>query len=100
MVSRHGVCKGKGGCVGLMVVVGGIVLVLRHTHLPEKSSTSRTQKGRAWCKQVRQPVMAPCYLLKLVYAEEWEWEEWCQLSPLSTQRGVCICCCQGNPPEE
>ena len=39
-----------------------------YEHLPMKSSTNRVQEGSTY-KQVRQPVLVLCCLLKLIYAE-------------------------------
>ena len=48
------------------------MLVIRYTCL--RIDQQSIEKGRIWCKQVRQPVLALCCLLRLVYAEGRGWE--------------------------
>ena len=60
MMLAGGLCWSSGcgsGCSG------------SQSHLPEKSSTSRVQGGRAWCKQFRPPLLVLHCFGKLVYAE-------------------------------
>ena len=57
------------------------------------------QKGRTWCKQAGQPVLALFYLLKLVYAEGHR-KEMAPASFFVPGEGLSACCSQGSTPEE
>lgn len=67
------------------------------THLPEKSSTSRMPDSGAGCKQLKQPMLSLCCLMKLVYAAG-QRRKIITPAPLSPEWGVSAVCSQGSSP--